>query len=86
MQIHVLKLHKEFADAVLNGEKPFEVRYNDRGYQKGDYVKFQVMDGYFKEEHPLNECVFEITYVLYGWGVKEDYVVFGIREVGNNNE
>lgn len=82
--IHNIKLQKEFADAVISGDKPFEVRFNDRGYQRGDYVKFQVMDGSFKETHPLNECAFEITYVLNGWGIKEDYVVFGIREVGES--
>lgn len=79
--IHKIKLQEEFADAVLSGDKCFEVRYNDRGYQKGDYVKFKVMDGNFEVLHPLNERTFEITYVINGWGLKDDYVVFGIREV-----
>lgn len=82
--IHKIKLQNEFADAVLSGDKCFEIRYNDRGYQKGDYVKFKVMDGNFEVLHPLNERTFEITYVINGWGIKEDYVAFGIREVGEN--
>lgn len=81
--IHNIKLQKEFADAVLSGDKNFEVRFNDKGYQKGDCVQFTVMDGYFKDSHPLNDSIFEITYVLNGWGIKEDYVVFGIREIKN---
>ena len=81
MTIHNIKLQKEFADAVMNGDKTFEVRYNDRGYQKGDAVIFHVMDGMFQINHPLNHKNYEITYVLSGWGIKEDYVVFGIREV-----
>ncbi len=81
MTIHNLKLQKEFADAVMNGDKNFEVRYNDRGYQKGDRVIFDVRDDSFKVHHPLNHKDYEITYVLSGWGIKEDYVVFGIREV-----
>ena len=78
--IHEIKPQKEFADAVLNGEKCFEVRYNDRGYQKGDKVKFKVMNNSISHYHPLNEQTFEITYVLNGWGIKEDYVVFGIKQ------
>lgn len=79
--VHHIKLQKEFADAVLSGDKNFEVRYNDRGYQRGDFVKFTVMNGTIKANHLLNEHAFEITYVLSGWGIKEDYVVFGIKEV-----
>lgn len=37
MKIHELKLNIEFCDAVLSGEKSFEIRENDRGYQKGDH-------------------------------------------------
>ena len=83
MTIHNIKLQKEFADAVMEGDKTFEVRYNDRGYQKGDRVIFNVMDGLFQMNHPLNNRNYEITYVLSGWGIKEDYVVFSIREVEN---
>lgn len=84
--IHCLKLQEEFADAVISGDKCFEVRLNDRGYQRGDYIKFTVMGAAGKKQHPLNECAFEITYVLNGWGIKEDYVVLGIKEVGKENE
>lgn len=40
---HVLKLHENFVSAVNNGTKNFEIRYNDRGYQKGDLVKFNIV-------------------------------------------
>ena len=78
---HNLKIRDQFADAVLNGEKTFEVRYNDRGYQKGDQIVFTVIDdiGITMHHHPLNDKVYEIMYVLSGWGIKEDYVVFGIK-------
>ena len=35
---HQIKILESFADAVYSGEKNFEVRKNDRGYQKGDVV------------------------------------------------
>lgn len=81
---HNIKISDKFADAVLNGEKTFEVRYNDRGYNKGDKIVFTVIDDVtMPVSHPLNTKAYEITYVLSGWGIKEDYVVFGIKRVGD---
>lgn len=53
MVTHTLKLNEEFADAVYSGDKNFEVRYNDRGFQKGDEVKFEVTDGFSRVSHSL---------------------------------
>ncbi|MCB1429596.1 MAG: DUF3850 domain-containing protein [Nitratireductor sp.] len=33
---HILKVKHEYMDALKSGEKPFEVRRDDRGFQKGD--------------------------------------------------
>ena len=41
---HELKIQKQWADAKLAGEKPFEIRKNDRGFQKGDIVRYGVID------------------------------------------
>lgn len=84
---HTLKLQKRFCDAVFSGEKTFEVRYNDRGFQRGDRVRFIAMDGEITiVDHPINNLIYEITYVLSGWGIKEDYVVFGIKQQNTANE
>jgi ASC-1-like (ASCH) protein len=80
MKIHKLKLDAEFADSVLIGEKCFEVRLNDRGYQKGDCVIFDVQKNSFSMSHDLTEKQYRITYVLSGWGIATGYVVFGIKE------
>lgn len=81
---HKIKIRESFADAIMRGDKTFEVRYNDRGYQTGDYVKFTVLydsDGCENINHPLRYRNFRITYVLSGWGIENGYVVFGISEV-----
>lgn len=79
---HTIKIQEEFADAVRLGDKTFEVRENDRGYQKGDIIQFRVVDGLFEcSYHHLNDELYEITYVLSGWGIKEGFVVFGIKKV-----
>lgn len=63
--LHQIKISWVYADAVLCGDKNFEFRDNDRNYQRGDFVKFQVVDKNGKEmEHALNDQTFQITYVL----------------------
>ena len=79
---HKLKLLETFADDILIGYKTFEVRKNDRGFQKGDTVKFNCIDSNGAEiPHLINTKTYRITYVLNGWGIKNGYVVFGIQEV-----
>ena len=83
-KIHQIKLRDIFCKAVLNGDKNFEIRKNDRDYKKGDYVLFIPVNEYgVVFPHPIIEKVYEITYVLSdsGWGMKDGYVVFGIKEV-----
>lgn len=82
--VHNIKIRESFANAVLRGDKTFEVRKNDRGYQKGDAINFTVLydsDGCEMIDHPLSKKVYEITYVLNGWGIEDGYVVFGIKPV-----
>lgn len=87
---HDIKILPDFADAVYKGEKTFEVRENDRGYQKGDTVSFLVKStnpyALFEKNHPLHGKTYKITYVLSGWGIKNGYVVFGIKPVGDEGE
>ncbi len=83
MQTHIIKLNEDYIQPVLSGEKNFEVRFNDRGYQKGDLIKFTAISRhcvpYIDEE--LEKATFEITYVHSGLGLLESYVVFGIARL-----
>ena len=84
MKIHEIKIYESYADAVLSGEKTFEIRNNDRGYQKGDRLKFKVVEYgslLHKSLHELNEKEYEITYVHSGLGMKEGYVALAIKAV-----
>ena len=90
--IHELKIRKQWADAKFAGEKPFEIRVNDRGFQKGDVVRYKVIDPKTGEPyrvpaaevtfggdnlHPLERCDFIITYVIEGKdGLERGYCVF----------
>lgn len=81
---HRLKIRQCFAQAIISGEKTFEIRYNgDRGFQRGDHVVFAEIceDGCINTAAQINKKRYEITYVLGGFGLQQDYVVFGIKEV-----
>jgi hypothetical protein len=82
MTQHLLKIRKEFADAIVAGDKTFEIRWNDRGFEVGQRVYFQAIgeDGN-PIDHPINGRRFRISYMLTGWGLKDGYVAFGIEHV-----
>jgi hypothetical protein len=72
MAHHKLKIAQPYMDAKECGDKPFEVRFDDRGFQKGDTIT------YTKDSAPFFEYdgIYEITYVT-GFAQKPDWVVFG---------
>ena len=83
VRLHHIKLQENFAGSVLSGEKSFELRRNDRGYQKGDMIQFEVVNsvGAPVPEHGLDGKKFKITYVLSGWGLQDGFVALAIKEV-----
>lgn len=44
MIVHNLKIKYEYAEKVALGIKTFELRKNDRNFQEGDYIAFNVVD------------------------------------------
>ena len=82
--IHELKLQEQFCQDKVDGNKPFEIRFNDRNFQKGDKVKYTAIDSLgirIYRYSQLEERTYEITCVIGAWGLKEGYVVFGEREI-----
>lgn len=87
MKVHEIKLSKDYCDEVYSGEKTFEVRKNDRGYQKGDHISFIPVDRlYGKAYHPVSEKEYEITYVHSGLGLENGYVVLGIKDISGEKK
>lgn len=88
---HILKTMPDYWDAVDRNEKPFEVRRDDRGFQKGDILilrrlkKNPVNDKWFEESHSYGgykELRRKITYVLTGgqFGIEPGFVVMGLKK------
>lgn len=80
IQTHYIKLNHHFCDAVLNGDKNFEIRRNDRGYQRGDRIVFRaVNDAGLTVPHEVNRQAYMITYLLHGYGLQDGFCVLGIK-------
>lgn len=85
MKVHELKIEESWADDILYNGKNFEIRRNDRGYQKGDLIKFKVIEDFHPvctwecKDHPLNGKYYEIMYVLSSFGLQEGFVVLAIE-------
>lgn len=89
MKLHELKIKKEYFQKVYFGNKTFELRKDDRGYEVGDLIKFKVID---KEEHSEkgfdeyvdSEALYIITYILRNvpeYGLDKDFCILGIKRV-----
>jgi hypothetical protein len=87
--IHELKIGKPYFEAIVDGRKTFELRYNDRGYNTGDIIKFTVMDGIYDCTYNYtknNICInYKITYLISGSWLKENFVAFSIVPVKEHN-
>lgn len=87
MKIHLLKCWPEFYARLENGQKPFELRKNDRDFQTGDVL---VVAEYIPSEDKLTgkNLRFSITYVLKGpWGgLAEGWAILGIKKEQSNDD
>ena len=84
-RIHRLKCAQPFLDDIASGEKTFELRYNDRAYQKGDILFLREdwpSDDYWLPVHWTPTVKLQVTYVLSGkpW-LADSYVALGIKDI-----
>lgn len=77
---HELKTWEEYFEEVRNGNKKFEMRYNDRDFHQGDIVILKEwIPG--EEKFTGREMAFEIGYVLdFFQGLRKGWVVFDISK------
>lgn len=78
---HKIKLNIKFCKDVYNGRKMFEIRRNDRNYQVGDYIVFTPVGEAGIVYHPVADEKYVITCVVDGWGLEQDFVALGIKNI-----
>ncbi|EHZ0460511.1 DUF3850 domain-containing protein [Enterococcus faecalis] len=74
--VHDLKIKPEYFEAVVSGEKRFEIRKNDRDFKKGDTIRLRE---YQNGEYTGDIYVAKITYIT-DFAQKDGYVVLGISD------
>lgn len=78
--IHELKINLEFYLAKKSGQKMFELRINDRGYQSGDIVIYTCVN---KQNEVLPKLQTTISYVLYEYSdvLKTPWCIYGEKDL-----
>lgn len=82
MKLHELKIKEDYFNAILRGEKTFELRKNDRNYQVGDLIHFIKTDGFEYFGH--SKDAYQITYILKNvaeYGLDKEYCILGIKKL-----
>ena len=93
---HDLKLETAYFDALLSGDKNFEVRRDDRGFQRGDIlvlcrwgrtasgaIGYLDHRGWAATRLDAQSIRRRITYILTGgqFGIEPGYVVLGLEAI-----
>lgn len=83
---HELKILPQYFAAVKSGEKTFELRKNDRGYEVGDTLllkKFVLREEPKKSYYTGDKIIKEISYILEGgqYGLEEGCCVLGLKDI-----
>ena len=78
--VHELKILPQYYEAVANGSKTFEVRKNDRRFQKGDTVRLREWEHLYLDSMALK---FKIGYVL---PIDAERVVFSLLPIAGGGE
>ena len=81
MKKHELKILPQYFQAVLDGIKTFELRKDDRDYQRGDILVLREWDG---ERYTGSEICVKLTGIVQNvgkYGLKYGYVIMGIRHL-----
>ncbi len=79
MKIHDLKILPSFFEQVINGNKMFEIRENDRDYKLGDVLLLREVEPTRTDiEYTGRMKAVQVTYIT-DWQQKLDFVVMGIK-------
>lgn len=89
--VHHLKTQPVYFDAVERGDKPFEIRLDDRGFQRGDVVRLlrlpekgeMLVSSRNDPTGGMRTCDRRITWILTDGfpGLAHGYVALGLAPV-----
>lgn len=88
MRQHYLKCHPQFMPRIASGQKPFEIRKNDRDYQVGDRLTLrEYTPGEVQLNHNCSnpDITVEIIYISFAFQ-QDGYAVLGIKLVNDSTD
>lgn len=83
-RVHNLKCHAVYFDALECGDKTFEIRRDDRGYQTGDTLKLQRWDAERNRyTRPKRFLTLRVVWILRGgqFGIDPGYVAMSVEPI-----
>jgi len=78
---HNLKIERIYFDKVLDGSKLFEIRFDDRGYEKGDFV---VLHETNSEKGLTGHTIEKRIGFITEYEQQEGYVVFSLIDLNTD--
>jgi ASC-1-like (ASCH) protein len=82
MALHELKIYKEYFSLIKHGQKPWEVRKDDRNFEVGDELVLREFD---KNELNYTGRILhrKIDYLQEGgqFGLEEGYVIMSLSKI-----
>lgn len=83
--IHELKIHSNFFSQVVNLDKRFEVRKNDRNFHEGDFLALNEIDE--NGAYTGQSVLVRVTYILNdSFYCKDDMVIMSIEPCAVRDE
>ena len=81
-RVHELKSWPLFMDLFQHSGVRFDVRVNDRNFQKEDFLLFREYDSSaHSPKYGTRALLFKVTYTLSGWGVSPGHIALGLTRV-----
>jgi hypothetical protein len=79
---HELKTWPQYFNEIINGNKTFEIRKDDRGYKKGDILHLREYNQLL-DEYTGNQIKKTVSYILMGgnFGLEKGYVIMGLKDM-----
>jgi hypothetical protein len=83
MRVHKIKIKEMYAERKFNGQKKFEVRLNDRDYQVGDIIKYEIVEREYADVLDKYEKLADekIIYIHSGYGLADGFVILGVEPI-----
>ena len=76
---HNLKIWRKYFDAVKNGSKKFEIRFDDRGYSEGDFIVLHEWSDALQDYS--GETIQKRIGFITGYEQQEGFVVFSLLDL-----